>query len=232
MEVIRISSGIKILDESIQGGFPSGSVIVYLGEPGIGKTTSGLKFIQTGIQNSEKTLIITTSSTIPDITLLAEETDINLEETNFIDGANWRIRRVNPKSKQHSVYEVPNLTDLNALLATIIQACKDLQDVKRIFFDSPTSLLLYSTPGSEQVFRFFELLTAFTKSHKITLVYTLEEGVHTSSIVSTLLYMSDGSVYHRFEPINQKERQIKVSFLWLTNTYPTWITMNSFNQMQ
>ena len=229
MEVVRVPSGIKVLDESIQGGFPSGSVIAYLGEPGIGKTTSGLKFIQRGIQNKETTMIITTNTTIPDITLLAEETEINLAETSFVDAANWRIKRVNPKTKQYSAYEVPNLTDLNALLATIIQACKDLQDVNRIFFDSPTSLLIYSTPGSEQVFKFFELLTAFTKSHQITLVYTLEQGVHSSSIVSTLLYMSDGSVYHRFDPGKQKGRQLKISFLWLTNTYPTWIAMNSFD---
>ncbi|MHA2248719.1 MAG: RAD55 family ATPase [Candidatus Kariarchaeaceae archaeon] len=223
METTRVSSGSIKIDEHIQSGFPLGSVIAYLSRPGIGKTTSGLIFIDNGIKHGENSLIITTRSTIPHLRSLSRQTKLNIDEAIFVDAANWRIKRINPKIKRESQYEVTNLTDLNALLATIVQACKDKSNIKRILFDTPTSLLLYSTPGKEQFLKFFELLTAFTRSNDITLIYTLELGVHPSSIVSTLLFLSDGAVYYRFNPRDHWKREFKIAFLALTEVLPTWI---------
>jgi len=38
MPLKRITSGIKILDEILQGGFPEGGAIMLVGRPGTGKT--------------------------------------------------------------------------------------------------------------------------------------------------------------------------------------------------
>jgi KaiC/GvpD/RAD55 family RecA-like ATPase len=63
----RIKTGIRGLDELIQGGFPKGSNIVVTGAPGSGKSIFGMSFIAEGCKNGEKCLYITVEQTPDDI---------------------------------------------------------------------------------------------------------------------------------------------------------------------
>lgn len=58
----RISTGIKGLDEMIEGGFPFPSVTLVAGGAGTGKTTFGLKFLTEGAKKGEQGLFFTTLS--------------------------------------------------------------------------------------------------------------------------------------------------------------------------
>ncbi len=58
----RISTGIKGLDEMIEGGFPFPSVTLVAGGAGTGKTTFGLKFLTEGAEKGEQGLFFTTLS--------------------------------------------------------------------------------------------------------------------------------------------------------------------------
>nr|MDO8083007.1 gas vesicle protein GvpD [Candidatus Freyarchaeota archaeon] len=49
----RIPTGITWLDQLIEGGFPSGSLILLAGNPGSGKTAFSVKFLCKGIQSGE-----------------------------------------------------------------------------------------------------------------------------------------------------------------------------------
>jgi len=55
----RIPSGIPGLDEAIQGGFPSPSVLLLVGEPGTGKTTLAMQSIFHGAANGETVIYMT-----------------------------------------------------------------------------------------------------------------------------------------------------------------------------
>ncbi|GFO97942.1 hypothetical protein ig2599ANME_2153 [groundwater metagenome] len=55
----RVSSGIDGLDEMLGGGFPSGHVVVVIGDSGTGKTTLVLQYIMEGLLNNEPGLYIT-----------------------------------------------------------------------------------------------------------------------------------------------------------------------------
>ncbi len=61
-EFERISTGIKGLDEMIEGGFPFPSVTLVAGGAGTGKTTFGLKFLTEGAKKGEQGLFFTTLS--------------------------------------------------------------------------------------------------------------------------------------------------------------------------
>lgn len=58
----RIDSGIKGLDEMINGGFPFPSVVLVAGSAGTGKTTFGMKFLIEGAKKGEQGLFLTTLS--------------------------------------------------------------------------------------------------------------------------------------------------------------------------
>ena len=49
----RVSSGIRGLDELLEGGFPANRCILISGEPGTGKSTFGLQFLAAGVTRGE-----------------------------------------------------------------------------------------------------------------------------------------------------------------------------------
>jgi len=55
----RVRTGVKGLDELIEGGFPRGSNIVVTGVAGTGKSIFAMNFIAEGCRNNEKCLYIT-----------------------------------------------------------------------------------------------------------------------------------------------------------------------------
>jgi len=62
-----VSTGVKGLDDIIDGGFPQGHLYLLEGETGTGKTTIGLQFLLEGVRHGERGLFITLSSTLQDI---------------------------------------------------------------------------------------------------------------------------------------------------------------------
>lgn len=57
-DAIKLSSGISGLDSMLDGGFPSGRVILVLGEPGTGKTILCSQFLSSFTKQDEKSMFI------------------------------------------------------------------------------------------------------------------------------------------------------------------------------
>src|SRR5579883_3327436 len=57
----RISTGVSGLDNVLGGGLPPGHLYLIDGDPGTGKTTLGLQFLQEGARLNEPVLYITLS---------------------------------------------------------------------------------------------------------------------------------------------------------------------------
>lgn len=56
--MIRVSAGIKGLNEMIEGGIPAGHTMAVIGPPGSGKTTFCLQYIWDGLQKDDRCLYI------------------------------------------------------------------------------------------------------------------------------------------------------------------------------
>ncbi|MHA2029787.1 MAG: RAD55 family ATPase [Candidatus Kariarchaeaceae archaeon] len=216
MQIARLASGISSIDLLTDGGFPLGSVILYYGDTGSGKTFASLKFLQEGLKTSDSNLLITSHLNLSTLEQIGKLMDLNISEITCIDAANWRTKRIDRNSQTFSKYEVSDLTDLNALLAMIIQVYKENPKICRITFDSLSNLLLYSTPSVEQVMRFFELLTAFVRKNKITFVFTMEKNLHPEYTVSSFYFLSDGVLEFHVE---NGKRYVKSLFLQYTDNH-------------
>ena len=223
MEIDRISSGIDTIDQLIDG-YPKDTVICYKGKRGSGKDQALKSFINSHL--AEKNILIISTQMNNEQYLRAGLADgLDLVDVPFIDAANWRNRRVNPGKNDGAQIrkdKISNLTDLNALLANIIETVKNNVKIDILIFDSISSLLLYSTPGQEQVFKFFELLTSYTRSNNISMIYDIEDGVQSDQIVSALLFMSDGEVNFIYD----QSYQFQIPYLWLSNNSPEWYEIN------
>jgi len=81
----RSRSGCPGLDDVLGGGFPRGHFYLLEGEPGTGKTTLALQFVEEGLRNGESVLYITLSESSDDLHLVARSHGIQLEGANFVD---------------------------------------------------------------------------------------------------------------------------------------------------
>lgn len=81
----RSLSGCPGLDDVLGGGFPRGHFYLLEGEPGTGKTTLALQFVEEGLRNGERVLYITLSESSEDLHAVARSHGIQLDGANFVD---------------------------------------------------------------------------------------------------------------------------------------------------
>ena len=91
----RVSTGILNLDSQLGGGFPAGSVILILEDPGAGAEVFSYHFIYEGIKRGEESLYISTNDTSDEIKesmrLYLGVTEQDLEKVKFIDFLGARV---------------------------------------------------------------------------------------------------------------------------------------------
>ena len=75
----RVSTGVDGLDHLLGGGLPSKRVYLIEGDPGSGKTTTGLQFLRDGIARGEKVLYVTLSETRVELASVAASHGWNLD---------------------------------------------------------------------------------------------------------------------------------------------------------
>lgn len=83
------SVGIPSWDQCIGGGVVRGSVTCLLGSPGVGKTLMGLHFIEQGLRDNERCLVVGFDESPP--SLIAKAEKIGLELTSSIADENLEI---------------------------------------------------------------------------------------------------------------------------------------------
>jgi KaiC/GvpD/RAD55 family RecA-like ATPase len=69
----RVGTGIKELDNLLQGGYPQGSVILVAGTPGTGKTIVCFQYIHEGMKNKETCLFLTSDERINNLIYQAKK---------------------------------------------------------------------------------------------------------------------------------------------------------------
>ncbi len=211
--------GLKPLD-NLLNSIPDGVAIMFKGNRESGKQIAALF-----IADHKKALIINTTLPQSHILKLAGDYSIDLSESAFLDCVMWRIKRLDAEKYRDKTPIVKNLTDLNALLAVIMKYIKQHTEIKLVIFDSMSSLLIYSIPGKEQVYRFFELLITFFRDNNVKLIFTLEDKMHDDNIIHTLQFMSDGIVEFR---LNKNNYQYKIPFIQGKNPQNIWIDINKY----
>lgn len=76
----RLPSGVKGLDELIEGGIPKGFTVAAVGEPGTGKTVFSIQFTATGLARGEKCIYVTTEESRESIINQAARLGFDFEE--------------------------------------------------------------------------------------------------------------------------------------------------------
>lgn len=134
----KVKTGIKELDNALNGGIPVGETVLLTGQCGSGKTTMAIEFLVNGSLKGEKGLFI--SVTEPTSKLMEnmrtfeffDETLIETEKLYFLDLVSLAIKLGLPPTDQ--TYE-----EILVLVKAIGDIVREL-DIKRCVIDSVTGL--------------------------------------------------------------------------------------------
>ncbi len=174
MEIERLTTGVKGIDEILRGGIPKGFTVAVVGEPGTGKTIFCIHFIAAGLVSGDKGIYVTTEESRESIIRQAEMFGFDFRkavedgELIIIDalmeerGDPWSLREL----------------DVEELVSRIIEAKKTLgYGHARVVIDSMSAFWL-DKPAMAR--RYSYMVKRVLSKWDITLVLTSQYAVTTS----------------------------------------------------
>lgn len=157
----KILTGIKGLDEMLDGGIVSGTSIVVAGSPGTGKTTLGVEFIYRGITKHNENGIIITFEELPD--RLCDDM------MNF----GWDLKKLEQQGKLKIMATSPFVLQQMRIYKNKLDEMIDSVKAKRVLLDSVTlfkSLVKEKDKLREEIYS----LINYFKTKGITAIFTHE----------------------------------------------------------
>lgn len=221
----------------IEGGLQENTVYLMRGLPGSGKTAFCTTLLKELLEKGKDCVYLTTELSPRDFMAHTKhgfgvdfEPYVKKGKLLFLDACTWKIGKSGPG--------VINISDLTALGHELSMLLVDVCDKKKerffLFFDSITSLIIYSPP--EIVVKFLQALATRmreTCEGGIPGVFTVETGIHDDKIINMMSFFMDGIFETRVVPVDGDiARQFCVATLKSakheTKWLPTKIDKNGF----
>jgi KaiC/GvpD/RAD55 family RecA-like ATPase len=153
----RVSSGVKGLDDILEGGFPKARTILIVGSPGSGKTILAIQFLRAGALKDERSIYVTFDERPEQVkeNMSAFNWDLDRLEAEgkimFVDATPFRRMKTAATSGHEGRAglfvsdTLPEIT-LRALVETVRRLAEE-EDVTRLVVDPITSLSVrYQSP--------------------------------------------------------------------------------------
>lgn len=143
-DAIKLSSGISGLDTMLDGGYPSGRVILVLGEPGTGKTILCSQFLSVSSKQEEKSMFVGMNE--PKSRFIEEMKGLGIDfdklesagRFHYVDAT--EVRRIPDQAKVGRIPVGGRELGLVNLIDTIEEAIERVSP-KRIVVDSISDLI-------------------------------------------------------------------------------------------
>jgi KaiC domain protein len=97
-----LSTGILGLDTMLGGGIPKGHIVAVVGQHGTGKTTLGLHFVYSGLQNGERCIILSFDE--DEDSILRDAKNFNMDFENYSE--NLEITRLEAAEVKESLRKI------------------------------------------------------------------------------------------------------------------------------
>jgi len=190
--IVRLSTGIRKLDELLAGGIPEGFFVALVGMPGTGKTIACLHFIWAGLSNGESCIYVTTEESRESIIRQAEQFNMNFkgaveEGRLIIIDALMRERR-----DEWSLIDVT----IEEMLDRVIAAKKALgRSCRRLVIDSMSAFWLRApVKAREQSYVVKRILSKWGFTIYATSQYAITTG---SAFGWGVEHIADGIIHFR-----------------------------------
>ncbi len=188
----KFSTGITPLDAQLSGGFPSGSVILLLEEPGAGADVFSFHFAIAGVNNNERVLYITTNDTreqiIQNMRIYFSLDNGTADRIEFLDIVSPRlVRQTDSASDVKSFLRQMKHDPLKHVRTTIKGSNHD-----RIILNSLTYFVL--NYNSEDVVELINEMSLTAKRNDSVILILMTKGIADEKLENTIKFVSDGII--------------------------------------
>ena len=195
----REATGIEGIDEMIQGGFPTGSIIGVSGAPGVGKSILNLHFILEGARRGQKSVYINLEESRWNIDNMLLEFGFGKE---FLDFEKKGLIIV--KCLDYDKYE--------KVQADLFEHIRNNLEIKRLVVDSFNCFFTASADscGSTEVSARKMIMEIFYNLRRegLTTILTLERDSEINGANYNVPYLVDGLVNLDYLDLGTIERRI------------------------
>jgi KaiC domain protein len=120
-DIIRVNTGIKLLDDGLEGGIPKGNWVVITGEPGTGKSILCMHYAYAGLLSGDPVIYVTTEAEFRDVIRQARQFNMNLDDFNI-----YYLGDEKPERQPQLV-----VIDIFSLLKTAKQLSAEAEELER-----------------------------------------------------------------------------------------------------
>lgn len=194
----RHATGVRRLDDLLQGGLPDRSHTLLYGPKFLGKEVLAREFFLEGLRRGEPGLMVTTDACCEDLRAsmaAAEPRFPGFEQAGLVRFVDTYSRAIGLEGGPRHATFVDSAVDLNAVAAAVHEAAADLareHRSHRLVFDSLSTLITYTNAAA--VFRFLQVLGGRTRRAGATGLVLLDQGMHAEADVVTLKHLTDGVI--------------------------------------
>lgn len=181
----RLRSGIPGLDPVLGGGYPICRSILVSGGAGSGKTSVGVQFLDAGLREGQRGLLVSLGEHTSQILNDARQRGIDLSGVETLD--------LNPTADYFTAqrtYDIfsPAEVERGPITSSLTEAVTHVRPV-RVFIDS-LEQFRYLSPDPFQLRRHLLALMRFLTEHEATLVFGAEGSEHEKD--NGLAFLADG----------------------------------------
>ncbi len=196
--IARVPTGIRRLDELLNGGMPEHACALLYGPPFIGKEMLAKLFFLEGMRAGVPGILVVTSECASDVRneLRAIEPKFDAWEkaglANFVDTYS---RAIGAEEESESVEYVDSSVNLNAVALAVNTVQRRLigdHSSHRLVFDSISTLATLT--NAQTTFRFLQVFVGKAKRAGATCLLMLERGMHTDAEVQMFKHLADGVI--------------------------------------
>ncbi len=205
----KYSTGITPLDAQLGGGFPSGSLILLLEEPGAGADVFSFHFAVAGINNNEKVLYITTNDTkdqiLQNIKLYFALENGVADRIEFVDLVSSRLlQQTDSKSDVKAFLKQMKHDPLKHVKTTIASS-----NHERIILNSLAYFVLnYNT---DDVVELINEMSLTAKKNDSVILLLMTKGIADDKLENTIKFIADGIIEMTInESGNEIQRVLKI----------------------
>jgi KaiC/GvpD/RAD55 family RecA-like ATPase len=175
----REKTGVKIVDDMIEGGIPRGSVVGLSGPPGAGKSILTLQFILEGARKGQKSVYINLGEPRKNI-------DNMIKEFDFAD------EFIKLEKKGLIIIKCFDFAEYEKIHMEVIDKIKENKEVKRVAIDSFNCFFDYIDKKGIDLRRLINDTFCKFREDDLTILLCLEKNNH--QLECDIHYLADGII--------------------------------------
>ncbi|MGH2650972.1 MAG: RAD55 family ATPase, partial [Actinomycetota bacterium] len=193
---VTMATGIRRLDEALDGGVPDHSAVLVYGPPFTGKTVLSNQFAAAGLAQGVPAIFVLTDQPASEARqeLAAIDPDYEKhEEAGLVQFVDAYSRSVGAEDPHKRTEYLDGPIDLSSLALAVNNAQRKvipLSSAHRLVFRSVSTLMAYT--NAQTTFRFLQIFVGKTKRAGATSMMHLEQGMHTEPEVQMIKHLVDG----------------------------------------